>query len=174
VKCETRRLRIEPFTLADAPFMLRLMNEPSYIENIADRGIRSVADAQDYLREGPLASYQQHGFGLWRVSLRSSSIAVGMCGLLKRDFLELVDIGYAFLPEHCGRGYAREAAKAVLQFAGGHLALQQVAAIVNEDNAPSVKLLSRLGFRHRRVIRMPEDGAPVQLYTRYLETAADR
>jgi len=170
---ETERLRIEPFTRADGPFMLRLMNEPSYIENIADRGIRSVADAADYLEKGPLASYREHGFGLWRTSLRTGGPAMGMCGLLKRDFLKDVDIGYAFFPEYCGQGYAFEAATAVLRQARTRFGLGRVVAIVNADNRPSQKLLSRLGFRYEENMQMPDDGAMVRRYGRRLLPGPD-
>ncbi len=94
--CETPRLLIRRLDATDAPFILRLLNEPSFLENIGDRGVRSLDDARAYLAKGPLASYEQHGFGLFHVSLKAGGDAIGMCGLLKRDWLDAPDVGFAF------------------------------------------------------------------------------
>jgi RimJ/RimL family protein N-acetyltransferase len=154
-KINTPRLSIRPFTLNDAPFILRLLNEPSFIENIADRGIRDLEGARNYLRDGPLASYAAHGFGLWRVGLLDNDSAIGMAGLLKRDFLDAIDIGYALLPEYCGAGYAFEATSAVLAYAREQLGAKRVVAIVSEHNRPSIRLLEKLGFSADGTVRMP-------------------
>ena len=111
---ETERLQLREFTLADAPYMLRQLNEPSFIENIADRGVRSVQQAEAYLRNGAMASYQQSGFGFWAVIEKTSGQIIGMCGLVKRDNLPEVDLGYSFLPEYFGQGFAFEATKACI------------------------------------------------------------
>ena len=152
---KTQRLSIRPFTLDDAPFILRLLNEPSFIENIADRGIRDLEGARKYLRDGPLASYAAHGFGLWRVGLLDSDSAIGMAALLKRDFLDAIDIGYALLPEYCGEGYAFEATSAVLAHAREQLGAKRVVAIVSEHNQSSIRLLEKLGFTADGTVRMP-------------------
>lgn len=152
----TARLSIRPFTLDDAPFILRLLNEPSFIENIADRGVRDLEGARNYLRDGPLASYAAHGFGLWRVGLPGSDTAIGMAGVLKRDFLDEIDIGYALLSEYCGVGYAFEAASAVLAYAREQLNAKRVVAIVSEHNQPSIRLLEKLGFTADGTVRMPD------------------
>jgi RimJ/RimL family protein N-acetyltransferase len=151
----TQRLSIRPFTLDDAPFILRLLNEPSFIDNIADRGIRDLEGARNYLRDGPLASYAAHGFGLWRVGLLDSDTAIGMAGLLKRDFLDAIDIGYALLPEYCGAGYAFEATSTVLAYARERLNAKRVVAIVSEHNRSSIRLLEKLGFTADGTVRMP-------------------
>jgi RimJ/RimL family protein N-acetyltransferase len=142
----SERLAIRPFVLEDAPFILRLLNEPTFIANIADRGVRSVADAEDYLREGPIASQARHGHALWHVRLRESNTPIGMAGLLKRDTLDRPDLGYALLPEHVGQGLAREATEAVMAYAQSALHRTRIAAIVNADNARSIRLLAHLGF----------------------------
>src|SRR5690349_10085825 len=98
----TGRLVLRQFSLDDAPFILRLLNEPSFVQHIADKGVRDLEGARGYLREGPMASYERHGFGLWLVSLAGGDTAIGMAGLLKRDYLDHMDIGYAFLPEYGG------------------------------------------------------------------------
>lgn len=144
--CRTNRLNIRHFVVADAEFILRLLNDRSFIDNIADRGVRSVADAERYLRDGPMASYAAHGHGLNCVELRESGEPIGMCGILKRDTLPYPDLGYALLPEHTGQGYAREAAAAVMQHATDELGLRRLLAIVNADNSRSIRLLADLGF----------------------------
>jgi RimJ/RimL family protein N-acetyltransferase len=143
---ETERLILRPFTVDDAAFILRLVNEPSFIANIGDKGVRTVAQAADYLREGPIASYARHGHGLLAVVLRETRQPIGMCGLLKRDEFEDIDIGYAFLPEFWSRGFAREAALAVLEFARHGLGRKRIIALVSPGNAGSIRLLEGLGF----------------------------
>jgi RimJ/RimL family protein N-acetyltransferase len=143
---QTERLVIRPFTLADAPFILRLLNEPSFIEHIADKGVRTLAQAEDYLLQGPLASYATHGHGLWMVQHREGGAPMGMCGLIKRDTLHHVDLGYAFVPEFWGQGYAREAAAACLVYGRDTLELKRLLAIVSPGNASSIRLLEALDF----------------------------
>jgi RimJ/RimL family protein N-acetyltransferase len=162
VELKTERLSIRPFTFDDAPFILRLLNEPSFIENIADKGVRDLEAARNYLRDGPMASYARHGFGLWRVELASDGTPIGMAGLLKRDFLDDIDIGYALLPEFCGAGYAFEATSAVLGHAGKQLGAKRVVAIVAGHNQPSLNLLKRLGFRSEGTVRMPGEDEDLQ------------
>ena len=152
---KTARLSIRPFTLDDAAFILRLLNEPSFVENIADKGVRDLEGARSYLRDGPLASYERHGFGLWRVGLAGDGTPVGMAGVLKRDYLDDIDIGYALLPEFCGAGYALEATSAVLTYAKSQLGARRVVAIVADYNERSIRLLKKLGFAVEGTVRMP-------------------
>lgn len=142
----TPRLTIQPLTLADAAFILRLLNEESFIRYIADKQVRSLADAENYLLNGPMQSYQTFGFGLKRVTLTASGEPIGMCGLLKRPELDYPDLGYALLPEYCGQGYAFEAAKAVLEAEMPLHQLGYVQAVTLPDNHSSNQLLQRLGF----------------------------
>ena len=158
--CANERLRIRYFTLDDAPFILRLLNEPSFITNITDKGIRSLDAARDYLRDGPLASYQKHGFGLNVVELRSDATPIGMCGMLKRDDLPHPDIGYALLPEFCGHGYAFEAARCVFAHHREQHPNDPICAIVKPGNERSIHLLEKLGLRAVGTYRMapePDD-----------------
>jgi len=148
---ETERLLLRPFTLDDAPFALTLLNEPSFLRFIGDKKVRSLDDARQYLLNGPIASYQQHGFGLLCIELRDSHTPIGMCGLLKREDLSHPDIGFAFLPDYWGQGFALEAATAVMNDARQTLKLNQILAIVNPDNDASIKLLERLGLKFERV-----------------------
>ncbi len=154
----TDRLTIDPLTLDDAPFILALVNDPDFIANIADRGIRDEVGARRYLEEGPLASYREHGFGLWAMRQRGGGETIGICGLVRRPTLEDVDIGYALLPQARGRGFAREAAQAVLEYASGTLGLTRLVAIVSPPNTASRALLESLDFRHERMVQLtPED-----------------
>jgi ribosomal-protein-alanine N-acetyltransferase len=161
---ETDRLRLRELTPDDAEFMLRLLNEPSFIRNIGDRGVRTLEDARAYILNGPVASYERHGFGLWLIELKESGAPAGVCGLLKRDALEDVDLGYALVPEHWSRGYASEAASAVMSYAAERLGLRRVVAITDAGNQSSVRLLEKLGFRYERMVRMPGDDAELKLF----------
>lgn len=150
----TERLLIRPFTLEDAPFILGLLNEPSFIENIADKGVRTVEQAAAYLMDGPLASYATHGHGLWMVQHRTTGNPMGMCGLIKRDSLPEVDLGYAFCPEFWGLGYAREAAEACLAWGRDEKGLRVVLAIVSPGNAGSIRLLEALHFQFQKTMEL--------------------
>lgn len=144
---ETERLLLRPLTTGDAPFILTLLNEPSFLRFIGDKKVRTLEDAQQYLRTGPIASYNQYGFGLLLVELKDSQTPIGMCGLLKREELPDPDIGFAFLPEYWNKGFAFESATAVLKDAQ----LDRTLAIVSPDNDSSIRLLEKLGFRFERV-----------------------
>ncbi len=148
---ETPRLRLRRLDHADAPFILRLVNEPSWRQNIGDKGVRTLEDAVRYLTEGPLAMYARHGFGLYAVTRRGDDAPIGLCGLIRRDTLPDADIGYAFLPEFWGQGYAREAAVATLDHARRDFALPRLLAITAPHNAASIRLLEQLGFALERV-----------------------
>ena len=165
---ETPRLALGRLEFADAPFIVALLNQPSFIANIGDRGVRSIEDAHRYLRDGPMAMYEKYGFGLWQVVRKSDSTAVGMCGLLKRDNLPDVDIGYAFLPEYWGAGFAFEAAEATLRHAAGKFDLKRVIAVVSPGNTASIRLLEKLGFQYERMFAMRADEPQVRLYGRTL------
>jgi RimJ/RimL family protein N-acetyltransferase len=162
---ETSRLTLRRFTLDDAAFVLRLVNEPSFIANIGDKEVRTLEDARRYLTAGPLAMYGEFGFGLWHASLREGGAAVGMCGLLRRNVLPDVDIGYAYLPEYWGRGLAHEAAAAVLQHAARRFALRRVIGVVSEGNAGSIRVLEKIGLRFERKHAMYPGQPEVRLYS---------
>ena len=160
---ETERLTIRPFDLGDCDFIIRLLNEPSFIANIADKGVRDRTQAAAYLTEGPLKAYREHGHGLYRVALRDTGQPIGMCGLIKRECFQEVDLGYAFLPEFTGRGYALESGRAVLAYGAEALGLKTVIAIVLPANLPSTTLLERLGFTLADTVTLPPPYAPEPL-----------
>jgi RimJ/RimL family protein N-acetyltransferase len=150
-------------TIDDAEFILRLLNDPDFIRFIGDKGVKTVDDARQYIVNGPLASYERHGFGLWLVELKPSSIPVGMCGLLKRETLDDVDIGFAFLPRYRSRGYAFESAAAVMAYGRNVLGLKRIVAITDPDNAGSIRLLQKIGLSFDRMIKLAGDSREVSL-----------
>jgi RimJ/RimL family protein N-acetyltransferase len=159
----TDRLALRPLTEADDTFVLELLNDPSWLRYIGDRGVHTLQQAREYVRNGPMAMHARHGFGLDAVVLRESGLPIGICGLIRRDTLDDVDIGFAFLPAYCGLGYAREAATAVLRHAGG-LGLQRIVAITVPANAASIRLLESIGFQFERMLRMRDDPDELRLY----------
>jgi RimJ/RimL family protein N-acetyltransferase len=165
----TTRLELRHLEPEDAAFVLDLFNQPSFVRNIGDRGIRDPDDARRYVREGPGASYARHGFGLWGVQPRAGGELLGICGLVRRDYLEDVDVGFAFLPQHWSRGYALESATAVLGHARDVLGIRRIAAIVSPGNSRSISVLERLGLRHERNLVPPGAAGEVMLFARGLD-----
>ena len=144
----TARLELHRAVCADGPFLLALLNDPDWLRYIGDRGVRSLADAEAYVRDNLQAHYRAHGYGLYRVRLRSGATPIGLCGLLRRDFLVLPDLGFALLPSYVGHGYAAEAARGVIAYARRELGIERLCAIARPDNERSLRLLGRLGFRY--------------------------
>jgi ribosomal-protein-alanine N-acetyltransferase len=161
---ETNRLRLRRLSVDDAAFILKLLNEPSFIQNIGDRHVRTIEDARAYILNGPVASYEKHGFGLWLIETKESGARIGICGLLKREVLEDVDIGYALLPEFWSQGYALESATAVLAHAREVLRLKRVVAVVNPKNESSIRLLGKTGFAFEKMVKLSEDASEIKLY----------
>lgn len=159
---QTGRIALRRLTTDDASFIRELVNEPSWIRYIGDRGVRSEEDARAYLARGPIAMYERHGFGLWMCESRESGEPLGICGLIKRDTLEDVDIGFAFLPRFWGQGYAHEAASAVLDYGREVLELDRIVAITSPDNVASIRLLEKLGLRLEKSFEI--DGKPTNLF----------
>lgn len=160
----TERLRLRRLTADDAPFILRLVNDPSWLRFIGDRGVHHLDDARHYILNGPVASYGKFGFGLWLVELQAGGVPIGMCGLLQRDTLPDMDIGFAFLPEFGGQGYAAEAGRATLAHGRDTLGRKRIVAVTRPDNARSIKTLGRLGLRFEKMIRLTADGPELQLF----------
>ena len=144
---DTERLSIRRLCADDAAFIVDLLNQPSFLEHIGDRGVRSLDDARAYIANGPVAMYARHGFGLFHVALKACGTPIGICGILKRDTLEDVDIGFAFLPDYWAKGYALESANGVRAWAKARLGLTRLVAIVQPGNVRSSRLLGKMGFR---------------------------
>jgi RimJ/RimL family protein N-acetyltransferase len=160
---QTERLRVRHMTEQDAAFMLGLLNDPAWHRFIGDRGIRTLEGARDYILTGPMAMVARLGFGFDIVERVEDGCPIGVCGLAKRDFLDDVDIGYAFLPEYGGQGYAIEAARAVLAHAK-QLGLKRIVATVRPDNSASIRVLEKLGLRFERMIQAPDTKRELQLF----------
>ncbi len=149
---QTERLQLRLLTEADADFMYVLMNTEGWKQFIGDRGIRNAEDALMYMHKAYLPSYTSHGFGFYAVELAGGSSPIGLCGLIKRAELEDTDIGFAFLPEHAGKGYATESALAVLKFAKEELKLKSIVAITTPDNVLSLNVLRKIGLTEQKTI----------------------
>jgi len=160
---ETDRLILRRLTLNDAEFIYRLVNDPSWLRFIGDKNVRDLDGARRYLREGPLDMYERFGFGMYRVEERDSGTPLGMCGLIKRDTLPDADVGYAFLPEARGKGYAFEAAAAVLDHGRRVFGLKRILAIVSPDNASSIRVLEKAGMQFERDLEI-RPGDPVKVF----------
>lgn len=161
---ETPRLRLRRLDAGDAGFLLELLNDPEFVRFVGDRGVRSLDDARGYLARGPLASYRDHGFGLYHVGLREGGVPIGICGLLKRDALDAVDLGFALLPGFRSRGYASEAAAVVMDEARERYGLERVLAITDPANDASIRVLEKLGFRFERRVRLAAGEPELKLF----------
>lgn len=161
---ETERLLLHELSMKDANFILEILNEPSFIRNIGDRGIRTIDGANSYILNGPVASYAKNGFGLYLVKLKETDESIGMCGLIKRETLEDVDIGYAFLPRFWSKGYAVEASKAVKEYAKNVIGLKRLVAIVDPENEGSIRVLQKIGLNFEKMVKLSEDDIELKLF----------
>lgn len=165
----TERLHLRVMRLDDAEFYLRLVNEPTFISNIRDKGIRTLDESRASIETGALASQEKFGFSFYLVEDRTTHLPMGICGLTKRDSLDDVDLGYAFLPEFCGQGYAYEAALAVLTHTKNSLPIKQLAAITSPTNERSNRLLIKLGFIFQKTTLLAGDNTETRLYRLVLQ-----
>lgn len=161
---QTERLVLRQLTLDDADLMLAIWNDPAFIRNVTDRGIRTLDESREAMSQGALKLYEDHGFGPYHVSLKDDGTAIGICGIFVRDGLDDPDIGFALLPEFCSRGYAWEAAKAVYDYARDDLQLRRLTAIVAPGNAPSVGLIEKLGMQFETSMSLPGEDDQISLY----------
>ena len=163
---ETERLTLRHLSPeTDAEFILRLLNEPSFLHYIGDKSVRTPDDARGYIRNGPIKSYEENGFGLYRVGLKEDDRAIGICGLIKRDTLPEPDIGFAFLPGYWNKGYAHESAAEVMRYARAGLRLDRILAITSPDNEASGRLLEKIGLRFQRMVRLSQEADEVKLFS---------
>ncbi|HEX7956214.1 MAG TPA: GNAT family N-acetyltransferase [Pyrinomonadaceae bacterium] len=161
---ETERLNLREADEGDAPFVLELLNDPDFVRHVADRGVRTLEGARRYIAERFVAGYRQNGFGMWLVVPKGSGAPAGMCGLVRREGLDGVDIGYAFLPPFRGKGYASESAAAVLAYARDVLGLRRLLAITSPDNFVSGRVLEKLGMRFEGMHGLAPGEPEVRLY----------
>lgn len=161
---ETDRLILRLQTTDDASFILELMNTPSWLKFIGDRGVRTIEDARAYILNGPIHMYEQFGFCLFLVERKEDHVPIGICGLVKRDSLEDVDIGFAFHPRYWGIGYAYEAALAVMAYGKDTLGLNRIVGITTQDNHASAKLLEKVGLKFEKLVQLPNDPEELKLF----------
>jgi RimJ/RimL family protein N-acetyltransferase len=159
----TERLTLRELNSHDAPFILQLLNEDGFVRFIGDKGVRTLADARDYIQKGPVDSYRRHGFGLYLTSLHDGT-PIGICGLVRRDALPDVDVGFAFLTRHWSRGYASESAAAVLEHGRTTLRIGRIVAITSLDNHGSMAVLEKIGLRLERRVQLVSGGPELNLY----------
>ncbi len=161
---QTDRLSITELSIANAPFIFELTNTPGWLTYIGDRGIKNITNAENYIINGPMASYTKNGYGLYLVSLLETATPIGICGIIKRDTLEYEDIGFAFLPNYNGKGYAYEAASIILQHAKEKQGIKKILAITLEANQKSINLLTKLGFVFQKMIRFENSNEDLMLF----------
>jgi ribosomal-protein-alanine N-acetyltransferase len=162
---ETERLVLREFTIDDTDFIINLLNTPGWLKFIGDRQVRTEEQAKAYLLNGPIKSYRENGFGLCMVELKHDGTAIGMCGLLKREYLESPDIGFAFMPDFSGMGYAFEITEALVTYARKTLMLSSLMAITMQTNKSSIRLLEKTGFRFMKNIASPSVGGELMLFS---------
>lgn len=161
---ETPRLILCHLCEDDAPFILELLNDESFIRYIGDKGVRNLEDAVGYLRTGPMDSYRRFGFGLFLTLLREDLSSIGICGLLKRDELDDPDVGFAFLPRYWSKGYASESATAVLEWGWSTFGMRRIVAITSTENHDSIRLLQKIGMTFEGLVQLGDDQRKVNLY----------
>ncbi|MEJ9112126.1 GNAT family N-acetyltransferase [Bacillus paramobilis] len=159
---ETERLVLRWFDIKDAPFILELVNDPAWIQFIGDKRIKNLDDAKKYILNGPVDMYNKMGFGLYLVERKEDLTPLGMCGLIKRDTLEDVDIGFAFLEKFRSKGYGFESASAVIDYGVQKLGLKRIVAITTIDNINSGKLLEKIGLQFEEIIS--DSGEDLKLF----------
>lgn len=165
---ETERLVLRQLSVDDAEFILELVNDPSWLRYIGDKGVHNLDDARQYIASGPVDSYERHGFGLYLVELKENGIPIGISGLVKRPALADADIGFAFLPAYWSKGYAVESAAAVMTYARARLGLNRILAIISPDNEASARLLGKIGLTFDRMARLSEDAPEVKLFSSHV------
>lgn len=166
---ETDRLLISKFSILDAPFFLELTNSPNCLKYIGDKNLKTVEDAKNYLTNKTIKSYDDFGFGFYKLELKEeNNKPIGTCGLAKRPELEDTDIGFAFLPKYEGKGYGFEASKAIIKLAKEHYNLEKISAITVSYNKNSIKLLEKLGLVYEKRIKPFDDGEELLLFVKIL------
>ena len=161
---ETNRLRLRELTTNDAEFVFHLVNEPSFLSNIGDKGVRNLDDAVKFILSGPWTNQKKPGYGQFLIELSGNGQPIGVCGLLYRDNLEVTDIGFALMPTYHGRGYASEAAAAVMEYGYSTLGIDRIVGLTSEENQPSIRILEKLGMKFKRIVKMSDNDSGTALY----------
>ena len=166
---ETTRLFLSELKIEDASFILKLYNDPDFITYIGDKGMKTLQDAEKFIKTGPIQSYIDHKHGLYLVQLKDNS-PIGICGILKRDYLDFPDIGFAVLPKYRKKGFTFEASKSIIEDVKNNTLFKKILAITSPKNNASIRLLIKLGFIFKDIIKIEQNKNPVQLYTIHLDS----
>ena len=161
---ETDRLTLRWLTADDSAFILELLNDPGWLQFVGDKGVHTLEEARGYLLKGPIDMYRRLGFGLYLTELKESGVPIGICGLIKRDGLEDVDVGFAFLPQFRTKGYAYESASAIMVYGKDVLKLERIVAVTSPENHNAARLLGKLGLRFERMVTLGTGGAEMKLF----------
>lgn len=161
---ETPRLVLRQLCADDAAFILELLNDPTWLRFIGDRGVKTLDAARAYIQNGPVASYGKHGFGLWLVQAKADGVPVGICGLIKRETFDDVDVGFAFLQRFQGLGFGGESATATLVHGRDRLGLKRIVAVTQSDNTGSIRVLEKLGLRYEKMVQLSPTAPAIQLF----------
>ena len=162
---ETPRLRLRELTVEDAKFVFRLVNEPSFLSNIGDKGVKNLDGARQFILEGPWTRQKRRGYGQFLVELKEGGVPIGVCGLVYRESLDVTDVGFALLPEYWKRGFAYEAADAMLQYGHSTLGIDRIVGLTSEENLASISVLEKLGMNFERIVKMSGDDPGTVLYS---------
>jgi RimJ/RimL family protein N-acetyltransferase len=162
---ETPRLRLRELKVDDAEFVFTLVNEPSFLSNIGDKGVRNLDDARQFILEGPWTRQEKRGYGQFLVELKESGVPIGICGLLYRDSLDVTDVGFALVPEYWRLGFAYEAADAVLNYGHSTLGIDRIVGLTSKENLASIRVLEKLGMKFERTVKMSDDDPGTVLYS---------
>jgi RimJ/RimL family protein N-acetyltransferase len=162
---ETERLILREFNFNDAQFIIELLNSEGWIKFIGDRNVKTEEDAIKYLQNGPIKSYRENDFGLSMVEKKDDKKSIGMCGIILRDELEIPDIGFAFLPEFMGYGYAFEIADATMLFARNKLKIHKISAITVAENSKSIRLIQKIGLNYIKTFCFPNKDEDLLLFS---------
>ena len=161
---KTQRLILRKFTLDDAAFMLKLLNTPTWLRFIGDRNVKTLEEAEQYLLNGNIRSYQEYGFGFYVVVIKETQESIGICGIVKREGLEDVDIGFAFFEQFMGKGYGYESSSAVLNYALNDLKIKRIVAIVDPENVVSIALIKKIGMQFEKMIQLSHKDTELMLF----------
>jgi [ribosomal protein S5]-alanine N-acetyltransferase len=161
---ETERLILRKFTVDDAAFMLEILNTPTWLRFIGDRNVRTLEEAENYLLNGNIRSYREYGFGFYVVVIKETQELIGICGIVKREGLEDVDIGFAFFQKFMGKGYGYESASAVLNYALNDLKIKRIVAIVDPENVVSIALIKKIGMQFEKMIQLSQKDIELMLF----------
>jgi RimJ/RimL family protein N-acetyltransferase len=164
---ETQRLKLRPVKPEDAEFYFHLMTSPKWLQFIGDRHLKSREDAAIYIEHKMLPAWDKNGFGSFTVIRREDDEKIGTCGLFVREELKGVDLGFAFLSQYEGQGYAYEATSKIKEVAFEVFHLSALLAIALPDNTASLKLLKKLGFRQVGTTVLPGDSEELLMLKAY-------